>query len=243
MVAPDVSLAGSSDALLVSWKASSFGDAKYELQLRENAGGSAWNTIAASLGATHVRKKNLTSKRGYQFRVRVAGEGSHAGPFSPPSEPFYSLGLSDGIKRLFGSLENGTLLKNLKDQPISLGEALGGKEFVLLYASAHWCGPCRQFTPNLASWYQSLGASRTVEVVFLSADREERGFQTYFSSMPWLAVEFDDPAREQLMGLLNVRGIPQLAVVDGRTGRVIEENSVRGPLDVTRWKQLAASKV
>lgn len=90
----------------------------------------------------------------------------------------------------------------------------------------------------LSQWYNSLGPNRTVEVVFLSADHDERGFAQYYSSMPWLAVDFDEDTREELMGFIRVSGIPRLAVLDGRTGRIIEDNAVGKPLDVNRWRSL-----
>jgi nucleoredoxin len=137
-------------------------------------------------------------------------------------------------------LENGRLLQSAKEKPIPLADALGGKEFVLLYASAHWCGPCRSFTPKLSKWYHSQGADKIAEVVFLSADHDERGFEKYYKSMPWLAVEYDDDARQQLMSAINVSGIPRLVVLDGRTGRIIEDNAVGKELNVTRWRALAS---
>lgn len=78
----------------------------------------------------------------------------------------------------------------------------------------------------------------TVEVVFLSADHDESGFRSYFEGMPWLAVDYDDDAREQLMNHIRVTGIPRLAVLDGRTGRILEDNAVGKPLDVNRWRGL-----
>jgi len=244
MAAPTVRLAGSNETLLISWKKynHSNGSAAYELQMRENKPGMKWNVIASSLSSVEVRKKNLKSKSGYQFRIRPIVPGnSSKHPFSPPSDPYIALGLSAGLSRLFESLDNGTLLRNVKDEPIPLAEALGGKEFVLLYASAHWCGPCRQFTPSLSQWYNSLGAAKTVDVVFLSADHDKTGFRDYYSQMPWLAVDYDDDAREELMSVIRVTGIPRLAVVDGRSGRIIEDNAVGKPLDVARWRSLAGS--
>ena len=241
LAAPTVALGGTNQALLVQWKGLEADDiAGYELQMRENAGGQAWTTIAAAFAGTEVRKKNLVSLQGYQFRVRPVSNTGRAFAFSPPSDPMVALGLSQGIHSLFKSLEKGTLLKS--ETTVPLADALGGKEFILLYASAHWCGPCRQATPMLANWYNSLGAHRTVEVVFLSADHDEKSFRDYYyKSMPWLAVDFEDEARDQLMAFLQVRGIPQLAVLDGRTGRMLEQNAMGKPFDVTRWRSLAAA--
>lgn len=237
MQPPTTALAGTNEALIVSWKAVE-GASSYELQMRENAGGSEWDTIASAFSGTQVKKKNLPSKNGYQFRVRTSDS---ANPFSGPSDAVVALGLSDGIKRLFQSLENSTLLRKVND-PIPLSDALGGKEFILLYASASWCGPCRQFSPQLAQWYQSLGPNKAVEVVFLSADHDESGFRNYYSHMPWLAVDYDEDTREELMAHIQVTGIPRLAVLDARTGRIIVDNAVGKPLDINQWRSLAKGR-
>lgn len=232
MEAPKVVGAGSSHALKISWSKVD-NVSGYELQMRENAGAAEWSTIAASLSGTEVKKKNLTSNLGYQFRVRPNESDA---PFSLPSDPCVARGLSAGIKRWFNSLSDGTLLRSGLEKPVPLEEALGGKEFILLYASAHWCGPCRQFTPMLANWYK--GARENVEVVFLSADHDENGFQSYFRSHPWMAVDYDDDARESLMAAIRVTGIPRLVVLSGKTGKIIEDNAVGKQLDINRWRAL-----
>lgn len=232
MAQPTIQPAGN-QAAKVSWNAVD-GAPGYGLQMRENKGGASWSVVAASLSGTEVRKKNLTSKLGYMFRVRVAGSD---GAFSVASEVVVGGSLSEGIKRIFNMVEDGKLLTN-PTTPVPVTDVLAGKEFVLLYASAHWCPPCRQFTPMLMKWYQQM--KNNVEVVFLSADHDEKGFSSYFNSMPWTAVPFDDDGREQLMGYIKVKGIPRLVVLDGKTGRTIVDNAVGQPLDINKWRQLAA---
>ena len=80
-----------------------------------------------------------------------------------------------------------------------------------------------------------------MEVVFLSADHDESGFNGYYSTMPWMAIPYDNDGREALMGQLRVSGIPRLAVVHGKTGKIIEDNAVGKSLDLDRWRRLAAS--
>jgi nucleoredoxin len=53
----------------------------------------------------------------------------------------------------------------------------------MFYFSAHWCGPCKAFTPILRRWYQRHAAAKQVEVLFVSNDKDETEFNTYFSSM------------------------------------------------------------
>jgi len=239
MGAPTAIPAGTNQALLISWKESSAASSSFELQMRPNQGGAPWTTIAAQLSGTSVRKKNLTDPHGYQFRVRPSASDAS---FSAPCDPVVARGLSVGIQRFFGSLQDKTLVRNAGADlsPVALADALGGKEFVLLYASAHWCPPCRKFTPMLAQWYQSH--KTLAEVVFLSCDHDESGFRSYFrTSHPWLAVDYDDDAREKLLAAIQVKGIPRLVVMSGISGKIIEQNAVGQPLDVNRWRALAAS--
>eukprot|EP00429_Kryptoperidinium_foliaceum_P089782 CAMPEP_0176203764 /NCGR_PEP_ID=MMETSP0121_2-20121125/10745_1 /TAXON_ID=160619 /ORGANISM="Kryptoperidinium foliaceum, Strain CCMP 1326" /LENGTH=87 /DNA_ID=CAMNT_0017542673 /DNA_START=66 /DNA_END=325 /DNA_ORIENTATION=- len=70
---------------------------------------------------------------------------------------------------------------------IGTSEALAGKKAVALYFSAHWCPPCRGFTPQLAEWYSKDLKGKGLEVVFVSSDRSEEDFSGYFKEMPWLA--------------------------------------------------------
>ena len=89
------------------------------------------------------------------------------------------------------------------------------------YFSAHWCGPCRQFTPLLAQKYtQWKNRGKQIEIVFVSRDRNPEEFKSYFSTMPWKAIPFEDSAREEITAKFAVNGIPALIFIDG-TGKVI----------------------
>jgi len=77
------------------------------------------------------------------------------------------------------------------------------------------------------------------EVVFLSCDHDEKGFENYFATMPWKAVAFEDDSRENLLSYIRVQGIPRLVVLDGKTGRILVDNAVGQPLDVNQWRRIA----
>eukprot|EP00362_Geleiidae_sp_MMETSP1317_P001610 CAMPEP_0201281072 /NCGR_PEP_ID=MMETSP1317-20130820/1206_1 /ASSEMBLY_ACC=CAM_ASM_000770 /TAXON_ID=187299 /ORGANISM="Undescribed Undescribed, Strain Undescribed" /LENGTH=68 /DNA_ID=CAMNT_0047589963 /DNA_START=32 /DNA_END=238 /DNA_ORIENTATION=- len=46
-----------------------------------------------------------------------------------------------------------------------------GADLVAIYFSAHWCPPCREFTPILANFYnEAKAAGHKLEVIFVSRD-------------------------------------------------------------------------
>ncbi|XP_073280152.1 probable nucleoredoxin 1 [Primulina huaijiensis] len=96
---------------------------------------------------------------------------------------------------------------------------------VLIYFSAHWCPPCRAFLPKLVESYRKIKEQgNALEVVFISSDRDQAAFDEFFSSMPWLAIPFDDKRKESLNRLFKVRGIPMLVAI-GPTGKTITTNA------------------
>lgn len=101
---------------------------------------------------------------------------------------------------------------------------LSGK-FILVYFSAHWCPPCRAFTPQLAKFYTDNHAAKNFEVVFASCDQDVSGFEKYYATQPWLAFDFekDRAAIEALSAAQGIRGIPALIVFDA-DGKVITKD-------------------
>jgi len=104
---------------------------------------------------------------------------------------------------------------------VNTAEVLKGKT-VAIYFSAHWCPPCRGFTPKLSEIYKSLKASgKEFEIVFCSSDRSDDEFRSYFNSMPWLALPFADrTTKDKLARKFGVSGIPKLVILDAQ-GSVI----------------------
>jgi nucleoredoxin len=85
-----------------------------------------------------------------------------------------------------------------------------------LYFSAHWCPPCRGFTPRLAERYRSLvEAGHAVEIVFISSDQSEAAALEYFHEMPWKMLSYScREEKQKLSKAFNVSGIPSLVLLD-----------------------------
>jgi len=87
---------------------------------------------------------------------------------------------------------------------------------LMLYFSAHWCPPCRRFTPVLSEAYTKLKAERPddFELAFVSSDRDQSGFDEYWAEMTFCALPFDDrAAKNGLAKRFKVQGIPKLIIL------------------------------
>jgi nucleoredoxin len=103
-------------------------------------------------------------------------------------------------------------------QPVSL-DTLKGKA-VGIYFSAHWCGPCRVFTPELVK-FRNANAER-FEVVFVSSDRSAEAQAKYMkeAGMQWPTLPLNGPVAEALDKRYEVTGIPTLVIL-GANGEVL----------------------
>jgi len=94
----------------------------------------------------------------------------------------------------------------------------------MLYFSAHWCPPCRNFTPKLAEWYKANAAKEGCEIVFISSDKNEKDFGDYHKTMGFCALDYADRTNKGTIAkALNVEGIPTLVLYD-KSGKLLTKN-------------------
>lgn len=206
------------------------GAEKYKIEMRPQ-GAVRWHEVGAVSG-TSVKKNNLQAGTAYHFRVKPVGADvgrDDEWAWSGWSEALAPLVLAPALKAILGPslLSSSSSTKDGGGGGGALvpAEALAGK-VVAVYCSAHWCGPCRQFTPLLAQFYLRLKAmGKPFEIVFASLDQEEEAFASYFASMPWLAFPYQGDEREEVVAQFQVQSIPRLLVF-GRDGRLLEGNAV-----------------
>ena len=109
---------------------------------------------------------------------------------------------------------------------VKLADALKGKKYVGIYASASWCAPCKHFTPRLIEFYEEF--KDQMEVVLVGCDNTQEQVLKYMSEykMPWLTVDKNSPAVGNYKGRNGIRGIPNFRFYDAKTGKLLVANEI-----------------
>lgn len=109
-------------------------------------------------------------------------------------------------------------------------EELNRKKIYGLYFSAHWCPPCRKFTPQLVDYYNRIARDHPeFEIIFLSADKTADAMAGYMrdAGMPWPAIDYAKlGAIPDLMKYAG-KGIPDLVIIDS-SGKVLADSYING---------------
>jgi len=102
--------------------------------------------------------------------------------------------------------------------------AMADKELILYYFSAHWCPPCRQFTPLLKDFYDEV-SDQGLEIVFVSSDRSAEDMVSYMKEAhgDWFATEHGSALTNTLKQKYGISGIPTL-IVCKKDGTVVTKD-------------------
>lgn len=123
--------------------------------------------------------------------------------------------MSSDFKSILGSEIIGKTGNVSTDIPLK-GKVLG------FYFSAHWCPPCRNFTPMLKQFYNNIKSTGVeLEIIFVSSDRTQKDFEEYYNEMPWLALPLGDSRIQTLKTMYEIQGIPTLIFVNPQTGEIL----------------------
>ncbi|MBL8150682.1 MAG: redoxin family protein [Blastocatellia bacterium] len=95
-------------------------------------------------------------------------------------------------------------------------ERLSNKKYLFVYFSAHWCGPCRAFSPELVKFYKDNFKNGDFEILFVSIDRDEDAMLNYMKElkMQWPAIKFGHKYGRELRIKYGIGGIPSLILLN-----------------------------
>jgi len=160
------------------------------------------------------------------LRLRGGGCGSSTDASVPSTSVSSDSSVAPTVSSKLIEILGPTLLS--KSGEVAAGTALSGKVGIAIYFSAHWCPPCRNFTPKLADAYMKQLQAKSLAVVFVSSDRDQTAFRSYFDSMPWLALPFGARAQKQALSeKFSVTGIPKLIILDANGQLVTEDGRAK----------------
>jgi nucleoredoxin len=113
-------------------------------------------------------------------------------------------------------------------------ERITQKKYLFIYFSAHWCPPCRAFTPKLVEFYNAQTRNGDFELLFISSDKGQDEMDEYMkiTSMPWVAAKLGTKKAKALKETYGVTGIPCLVLIDENDQLLassFEGTTYRGP--------------
>merc|ERR1712018_217426 len=151
------------------------------------------------------------------------------------------------LKKIMESIKQQTLIK-ANGSKVEASKALANKSIVCLYFSAHWCPPCRGFTPILKDFYEEVH-DKGVEIIFISSDRDSDAMMSYMkeSHGDWYALEHGSKLKDELDELYEVEGIPTLVVLEADGSLITSDGrgtvQSKGPKAVEEWKNVKADRI
>ena len=100
-------------------------------------------------------------------------------------------------------------------------------KYIAYYFSAHWCPPCRKFTPLLAEFYkENFGkTTHSFDIAFVSSDRNTSAMKKYMKEgkMGFKGVKHRSSLAKALDEKYAARYIPFLVIVDSE-GNVVSKS-------------------
>ena len=152
--------------------------------------------------------------------------------------PVYADKESAGSGGVVAKLLDGKLVKPAKGGGFETFSIDGEKspKYIAVYFSAHWCGPCRAFTPELVKFYDAAKRRKhdDFELIFVSLDTSEDAMHGYMTEegMNFPALKYDERASASDIMKYAGPSIPRLVVLDSN-GKVLadtfEGETFKGP--------------
>lgn len=106
---------------------------------------------------------------------------------------------------------------NKKKEQFNAADVIKGSDVLAFYFSAHWCPPCRRFTPMLATLHETVVSNGgKLTIIFVSSDQSEGDMFSYMNEShgDWYCLPHNGEAANELKKKYGISGIPSLVVAD-----------------------------
>lgn len=78
----------------------------------------------------------------------------------------------------------------------------------------------------LRNFYSDINLDeRQFEIILVPGDTKRDEWQEHFNSMPWTSIPFGDARIQKFLKKYDVKGIPQLIIIDTKTGLKITDSA------------------
>ena len=168
--------------------------------------------------AAQAERRVIEAERSRQFNTlyqdRLAQERAAAQVNAAQAGATYNFLKGDLVRP-----QNGALVR-------ADDEAISHKKLIAYYFSAHWCGPCRKFTPQLVEYYNRVAPQHPeFEIIFYSFDKSATAMEAYMreTNMPWPAIDYQKLPDKGVLKKSAGDGIPSLVLVDNM-GKLISSS-------------------
>lgn len=105
-------------------------------------------------------------------------------------------------------------------------EYFEGCRYVGLLFSAEAYAPCHTMLKLVRNFYSDINLDeRLFELVLVPGDQQEKDWQKHYMSMPWTSLPYGDARVAQFLKRYNVSGVPQLIILDAKTGFKVTETA------------------
>lgn len=97
-------------------------------------------------------------------------------------------------------------------------------DIVLFYFSAHWCPPCKQFTPMLKAFVNKFPGNY-INVVFVSSDKSDQQAVSYWKEMHHEDSNYllpNESSNHELNSFCGVSGIPHLCCLENPSFNLVQ---------------------
>ena len=101
-------------------------------------------------------------------------------------------------------------------------------ESVGQYFSALWCPPCKMFNPKIINVYKEINEkAKKLELIYISGDQSEEDYNECIKSQPFLAIQYDEDAAQQIFERYSINSIPSLIIIEKNTKVLIANGRER----------------